>query len=224
MAYLKWDTKVITDFTPQSISEMYNKGFVFTRSGKGIMNQTRSLRIDLSKFELHTENRRVLRKTEGLEISTITLPMSEADYSWEIHKLGKEYYNTKFGEGVFSASKIKELILDGEKSNYNHLCCYREKDSKVGYAICYENQDIMHYAYPFYDLTKYANNFGMGMMLRAILYAQQNNKKYVYIGSASRRGDSYKLYFNGLEWFDGKDWSSNISELKDLIATQQETA
>ena len=57
----------------------------------------------------------------------------------------------------------------------------------------------------------------MGMMLRAILYAKDNEKKYVYLGSFQRPGDVYKLQFDGLEWFDGENWSQNISELKNQI-------
>ena len=62
--YLSWDNKTIVDFSEKNIEAMYARGYVFTRLGKGAMTQTRSLRIGLDKFELSSENRRVLRKTE----------------------------------------------------------------------------------------------------------------------------------------------------------------
>ena len=55
------------------------------------------------------------------------------------------------------------------------------------------------------------------MMLTAIKYAVDNNKKYIYLGSVSKPADVYKLQFNQLEWFDGKLWQSNIDYLKALI-------
>jgi len=217
MAYLIWDTKKINDFSPDEISGLYNKGFVFTRKGKGEMYRTRSLRIDLSKFSTHTKNKRILRKTADLQLQTKQLPLPIAEYNWQIHKLGKDYYDQKFGENIFSASKIKELLTDSQKSNYNLLLCYTEKESIVGYVIAYQNDEMIHYAYPFYDLEKYFNHYGMGMMLRAILFAKESGRKYFYLGSVSRPADIYKLYFRGLEWNDGQVWRVDIEFLKGLI-------
>jgi len=45
------------DFSEKNIAEMYDHGYVFTRIGKGVMHQTRSVRVDLAKFELTSENR-----------------------------------------------------------------------------------------------------------------------------------------------------------------------
>lgn len=59
----------------------------------------------------------------------------------------------------------------------------------------------------------------MGMMLHAILFAKKNNLKYIYLGSASRPTDIYKLQFTGLEWFDNTTsrWKQDISELKKIL-------
>ena len=218
MAYLVWDTQTIKDFSSEEVSSMYDKGFVFTRKGKGVMNKTRSLRIDLSKFSTHTKNKRVLRKTEMLQISSIEIPIPEEQYDWNIHKLGRDYYEKKFGDHIFSASKIKELIVNSNKSNYNLLFKYTEPENNiVGYCIAYQNKEMIHYAYPFYNLDKYFNHYGMGMMLRAIIFAQKSGRKYFYLGSVSRPADIYKLYFRGLEYFDGEKWNSDIESLKALI-------
>jgi arginyl-tRNA--protein-N-Asp/Glu arginylyltransferase len=57
----------------------------------------------------------------------------------------------------------------------------------------------------------------MAMMLNAILYAKENNKKYIYLGSAQRPTDTYKLQFKSLEWFDGDSWSEDLEELKNIL-------
>ena len=164
--YLSWAEKIITDFDDESIEKMYDDGFVFTRVGRGIMNQTRSLRIDLEKFELSSENRRILSKTEELNLSTQTIPYTE--YDWTIHKMGKEFYETKFGEKTFSAQKIKELITDKDKSNFNKLFVYNKDNQNIGYCIVLETKNTLHYCYPFYDLESNYQNIGMGMMLKTI--------------------------------------------------------
>ena len=215
MSYLSWNSETVTDFSPSNVSARYNQGYVFTRLSKGVMRQTRSLRIDLSKFELSSENRRVLRKIDGLWTTVCGLPLE--NYTWEIAKLAKDFYDSKFGKGVFSANKVKELLTDEKKSNFNLLLSY---SPPRGYAICYENEGILHYAYPFYNLSAVngqLSNVGMGMMLRAILYAKESGKQYIYLGSAQRPGDIYKSQFTGLEWFDGKTWKSDLSELKESL-------
>ena len=278
MPYLKWDEKIITDFSDSNINSLYNQGYVFTRQKKGSMNQTRSLRIDLEKFELSSENRRVLRKTEEVKMETSPLPLKSPPllgegpgagyYDWTIGKLGKDFYDTKFGDktpaphrsgatgAVFSANKIKELMTEPEKSNFNVVLVYQtsprsaaealerrrpapllkergvigdpasaislflgrgtqgEGSLAIGYAICYQNSEILHYCYPFYNIQYPISNIGMAMMLKAIVWAKEQNKKYFYLGSFQRPTDTYKLQFAGLEWWDGKDWSDDNDILK----------
>lgn len=217
--YLAWKTQTITDFSEPHVTAQYNNGFVFTRVGKGAMDQTRSLRINLSQFELSSENRRILRKTENLVLNIEPLPY--ATYSWEIGKLGKDFYDTKFGDGTFSANKIKELITDTAKSNFNALLTYSIPEGTVGYCIAYQNSDILHYCYPFYQLLptsyKLPPNLGLGMMLKAILWAKEQGKKYVYLGSFQRPTDTYKLQFTGVEWWNGSEWSADSEKLKNIL-------
>lgn len=228
--YLNWQTKNIRDFSDANIEKLYDEGFLFTRTSKGDMYQTRSLRINLNKFKLNSENRRVLKHVESVEINTSAIPYP--DYDWTIHKLGKDFYSKKFGEKTFSAQKIKELITDKEKSNFNRVLnyfapikilkhiAYKDTDDKranhytIGYCIALETKNTLHYCYPFYHLDSPIQNLGLGMMIKAIVLAQEADKKYIYLGSASRPTDTYKLKFEGLEWFDGRDWQTNLAKLK----------
>lgn len=213
--YLSWENKNIGDFSDSEISSLYNEGFLFTRTGKGDMYKTRSLRIDLKKFKLNSENRRVLKHTENIAMETASIPY--ADYDWSIHKMGKDFYATKFGEKTFSAQKIKELITDKDKSNFNKLLIYKKGTEAVGYCVGYDGGELLHYCYPFYKLTDDTKNLGLGMMIKAIIAAQENNKRYVYLGSASRPTDVYKLQFEGVEWFDGQAWQTDLEKLKQEI-------
>ena len=224
MPYLHWNKQTITDFSEDNITALYNEGYVFTREDKGSMDQTRSLRIDLSQFKLTSENRRILRKAQGLTLKTTTLP--NQDYHWSIGKLAKDFYDTKFGQGTFSANKVKQL-LTSENSNFNIILEYKIRNLEleisnfpIAYAICYQNSNILHYSYPFYALgpMPYAS-LGMSMMLQAITYAKEEGKQYIYLGSAQRPTDTYKFQFKGLEWFDGKTWRNDFDELKTILSS-----
>lgn len=208
MEYLHWKEEKITNFSEKNITNLYNKGFVFTRIDKGVMHQTRSARINLSKFELSSENRRILKKGEGITLVKNEIPYS--GYSWEIGKIAKDFYDKKAPDS-FSVNKIKELITTPH--NFATLLTY----SNLGYAICYENKEMLHYCYPFYDLEKSPKDMGLCMMIKAVVSAKKNGLKYVYLGSLQRPGDVYKLQFEGLEWFDGKRWKKDMEEVKDVL-------
>jgi len=214
--YLCWKEEIITDLSDSNISNKYNDGFLFTRLGRGVMQQTRSCRIDLSRFELTSENRRILKKTEGVELTAIGLPLRDG-YDFKLGKLAKDFYDAKFGRGTMSANKVKELVADFTKSSFNSLLTYSNGDSPLGYTICYHNKDLIHYSYPFYDLTTAPKDMGLGMMIRAVQYAKEAGLKYIYLGSLQRPGDTYKLQFEGLEWFDGKGWRGDTGELKNVL-------
>ncbi len=229
--YLKWNEKTITDFSEHTTTSSYNLGYLFGREKKGLMYQTRSVRINLENFSLSSENRRILKKTESLSLTVAPLPF--LNYHWSIAKLAKDFYTTKFGDGTFSANKIKEILTEPHKSNFNKLLIYTIENTPVGYCIFFENKEIIHYCYPFYLLTNAPHdqpgaisyqltattppNIGLGMMLRAIIFAKEQGKKYMYLGSASRPTDTYKLQFSGLEWFDGKEWQTDLEKLKNIL-------
>jgi hypothetical protein len=111
-------------------------------------------------------------------------------------------------------------MTDFEKSNFNRVFVYSVSEEKIGYCIALETREIIHYSYPFYQLTansyQLPPNLGLGMMLGAILYAKEHNKKYIYLGSFQRPSDVYKLQFAGLEWFDGEGWQTDLEELKKI--------
>lgn len=203
--YLKYDRKTIEDFSDDNIESLYNEGYVFGRIEKGQMDQTRSLRIRLSDFETTSENRRILRKNENLIIQSNQLPLINEKYNWKIHKIGKDFYTTKFGDKTFSASKVKELCT--KDHNFNNIYKYSRTESEsdtLGYCISLKTNSILHYCYPFYDLGVDTRNLGMGMMLKAILDAKESGKNFVYLGSVQRETDKYKLQFKGLELWNNK--------------------
>lgn len=212
MQYLHWKEETLADLSSQNIATMYENGFVFTRIGKGIMHQTRSVRVNLSKFDLSSENRRILKKTDGIILLETVLPLPE--YDFKLGKLAKDFYDTKFEPGIMSAQKVKEM-LTSPKSNFNCLLSFGfPSQEKVGYAICYSDRQILHYSYPFYDMKKSPKDMGLGMMTRIIEQSKKSGLSYVYLGSLQRPSDTYKLQFSGLEWFDGNSWSSDLELAK----------
>src|SRR3989339_165650 len=197
MTYLIWNKKTITDFSDENFSSLYNNGYLFGRTGKGEMYQTRSLRVNLEKFILSSENKRILKKTENIEIDIAPIPYTY--YHWSIHKMGKDFYQKKFGNKTFSANKIKELMTDNKQSNFNLIMKFNRslrevtkerrsypaelrlpydneistlpsvaRNDVLGFCIAYQTKEFLHYCYPFYDLANSPKDMGLGMMTRAV--------------------------------------------------------
>lgn len=222
MAYISWKEKILKRRTAKAVEKLYGEGFVMTRKGPGVMQQTRSARIRLSKFSPNSENRRILRKNASISLWEKDIPLS--NYDWRIGKTAKDFYGGKFGGKIMSANKIKEMLSDAKKSNFNKLFEYRQNvyEFPLGFAVVLETDGLIHYSYPFYDLDKAPKDLGLGMMTMAIMRAKEKNKKFAYLGSLRRRADAYKAQFDGFEWFTGKRWSKDTAKLKEVLRSESE--
>ncbi len=221
MQYLNFGSKTIDLSDSQALIEAYDKGFVMTRVNFGYLEKVRSVRVNLDTFSLSSENKRVLKKFKH---KLLIEPIPLEKYDWRIHKIGKDFYETKFGKNVFSANKIKEILTT--RFNFNILLQYIDTNEPDGFCIGlkaeYEGIKILHYAYPFYKLDKVNSNFGMFMMTLAVTYFKELGYKYIYLGSCHDQRAKYKLQFKGIEWFDEEvnQWKTDLHELKNRLLIQ----
>lgn len=195
------------------VNKIYDHGFLPIRNMPNVFYLSRNIRVDLAEFEPSSENRRVLRKTE--EFSSKILPLSDFNYTVQVQKLCKDYAEARMGKDVFPASAVKNVFLGGV---YNYVFVFEDKEEKpVGYAVCYISDEILQYAHSFYDLKFFSGNLGARMMLEAVMWAKENNRKFVYLGTCYEDKSLYKTEFKGVEFFNGLGWSKNLEELKALI-------
>ncbi len=217
--YAHSSKQTITDFSNEFIEQQYDRGFVFTRLGKGVMQEICSVRVCLERFAPTSENRRVLERAGTLLCSLVPLPLQS--YHWSIGKMASDFYTEKFGVGTVSANKIKELMTDPSRSNMNAVFVYTHKNETepAGYCLARETNTMIHYAYPFYQLrvqSPESRVSGMSMMTLAVVYARAHEQKFIYLGSVHDEKSLYKLQFEGLEWWDPecKNWSTDLAALK----------
>ncbi len=195
-----------------NINEIYGKGFLATRIKKNYYYLSRNIRIDLENFEFTSENRRILKKTQNLTLESKKLQSPQFNY--DISKLASDFFKEKFGKNIISTQKLKWLFTG---DFFNKLFIYKLDDEIIGYCINMETENILHYSYPFYKPNLVKSNIGMGMILKAIEYAKENNKKYFYLGTVYTKESLYKLQFKQMEWFDGEKWNTDIALLKEKI-------
>lgn len=201
-----------------TVEKIYDSGFLPMRNLKCVYYLSRSVRVNLSAFELSTENRRILRKTENFEANLV--PLLEFEYSPQIQKMCLEYAKLKFGEKVFSSQSVKNIF---QGDIYNHIFVFKEISTqrKIGFAVCFILGDIIQYAHSFYDTRFINENLGARMMLEVVDWAKRNGKKFIYLGTCYEQNALYKTEFKGVEFFNGFRWSNDLEELKELVREGQ---
>lgn len=197
-----------------NVEKIYENGFLPIRSIVSVYFLSRSLRVDLSKFEPSSENRRILKKTENFSSKVISL--FDFDYSPTVQKMCSAYADEKFGKDVLPTSTIRAIFKNGV---YNNIIVFTDNFSggEIGYAVCYITKNLIQYAFSFYELKFLKDNLGARMMLEAVLWSKTNDKSYIYLGSCYSKESLYKTEYKGVEFFNGFTWSSNLDELKYLL-------
>lgn len=198
------------------VLKYYAKGYLVTfiresTKSRPVLCVYRSIRIDLDHFDYTSENRRILKKTDFLKLFAQEI----GEFKYDPIKVGKFSLDNFRKRGIkMHISKIKRIYTEGIN---NQILTYKDLDKVVGYATVIVGKNSMHYTFPFYDVEYYKKNLGLGMMLRAIIWAKQKKMNYIYLGTCNQEKAFYKLQFKGVEWFNGNDWSKDIKELKSII-------
>ena len=198
---------------------MFQRGFLPSSRQLDRFYLCRHVRVNLKSFSPSSENRRILRKGEAIEVRL--LPRQDFDFSPAWQDFCLRYAEAKFGAAVMSRERLLQLFSSPIVS---HLLLYRDRDRDldVGLATLYcEAPAMAFYYYAFYDLDYFRRNLGMVMMTRAVSRMQQHGLEYIYLGSCYSRNALYKTQFSGAEFFNGFCWSGDLRQLKALIERDQ---
>ena len=196
-------------------ADIFNAGFLPSSRNLDRFYLCRQVRVDLGKFKPSSENRRILRKGEGIEVKIV--PRDKYDYTPERREFFKNYADIRFGKDVMSFERLDGLFASPIIS---HLVLFIDvkTGAEVGTATVYiEGKELAFYYYAFYDLNYYARNLGMFMMTTAVNLFAERGLKYLYLGTCYSQNALYKTQFAGAEFFTGFRWSENMGELKFMI-------
>src|SRR5262249_40011553 len=152
-------------------ADFFEQGFLPSTRNLDRFYLCRQVRVDLRKFQPSSENRRILRKGEG--ITPTLVPRGEFDYTPERREFFKNYADIKFGKDVMSHDRLDSLFTSKITS---HLLVFNDNHAgkQVGVVTLYlEPNSLAYYYYAFYDLNYYSRNLGMFMMTMAVtLFAE----------------------------------------------------
>ena len=196
-------------------ADFFDRGFLPSSRELDRFYLCRQVRVNLRQYRPSSENRRILRKGEG--ISARLIPRAEFHYTPQRREFYKTYTDIKFGKDTMSYERLDSLFKGRMTS---HLLLFTEAASgaEVGAATLYlEPPAVGYYYYAFYDLNYYRRNLGMFMMTSAVALFAERGFDFLYLGSCYSRNALYKTQFAGAEFFNGVRWSEDLEELKYLI-------
>jgi len=196
-------------------SDIFNAGFLPSSRNLDRFYLCRQVRVNLAKFQPSSENRRILRKGDGIEVKLV--PRDKYEYTAERRQFFKTYADIRFGKDVMSFGRLDSLFASPIIS---HLLIFTDikTGAEVGTATVYiEDKELVFYYYAFYDLNYYARNLGMFMMTSAAAFFAERGLKYIYLGTCYSQNALYKTQFTGSEFFTGFRWSDDMAELKFIL-------
>lgn len=183
-----------------NIDENYQNGLLPQRNNKELFYSETSCRSNLKNFELSSENRRILRKTENFTFEK--LPLKDFNYTPEIQKEIATWVK-KLGWN-FPTSSIKTIF---KNHIFNYLYVWKDEQNKiVAYSICYFSENISHIAYVFYNQDLAHGNLPIRLVLQTIIDSQKLGLKYCYLGRFSQDSGYYKRNMPGFEYFKDNNW------------------
>ncbi len=194
---------------------IFARGFLPSSSDFARFYMCRHLRVELSKFTCSSENRRILRKCDGIDCRLV--PRADFEFTGAWRDFCKNYADIKFGKDVMTYERLDALL---SSKLVTHLLVFTDRASgkDVGIVTLYvEEEQLAYFYYSFYDLNYYSRNLGMFIMTSAVECFAQLGKQYMYLGTCYSRNALYKTQFSGAEFFNGFRWSDNLNELKYII-------
>ena len=209
------------------LTEVYEKGFLPYTGNWGIEGDifylARSLRVDLERFDDTSENRRVNRLVEPLNVRLEVIEKADFDLnSTEFVDFCQEYISQRIGDDNMSMERWQYILT---RETGTHIIRFTVDGKLLGFVFVALNSEILHYWFAFFD-TEYMRTHSLGkwIMWRTIRWAKDNNLKKVYLGTAYKASALYKIRdHKGLAFFDGSGWNKDIEQLKELCKTDIES-
>ena len=179
----------------------YQSGLLPQRNQSGFWYRDTSSRSNLiNNFQLSSENRRIINKTQ--EFTYQLIPLKDFSYNSDIQK--QIFSWIKQLEWDFPVSSVKTIFTN---HIFNYLYIWKDQQNNtIAYSICYCSNNISHIAYVFYDPQYSHSNLPIRLVLQTVIDSHDRGFKYCYLGRFSQDTGFYKRNMPGFEYFKDNNW------------------
>jgi leucyl-tRNA---protein transferase len=197
-------------------ADIYAAGFHPVSPDLKQFSLCRHLRVPLAGWQPTSENRRILR--QGAEFRLDLVPRDDYPLSQEKMSGWLAFAEQRFGPAVMSAQRLEGVFRGAITTHVLVVRDLADAGREIGAAILYvEPPRMVHYYYSFYDLEHRVRSLGLWMMTAMIRFFAQAGFAHVYLGTCYSERALYKAQFDGLEFFNGVRWNTDIAQLKFMV-------
>ena len=160
------------------------------------------IRVDTAQFQASRSQRRSLKRFAHLSAFKKPLAWDEEHYALYRHYQAERHTGSEMGSD--DKSQYMDFLLTSQVNSY--LIEFRDKSQLVMVALVDELPDGLSAVYTFFDPT--ISGLGTYAILWQILYCQQNQLKWLYLGYwiEQSRKMSYKTQFVPYQLFSHGQW------------------
>ncbi|MEL6720169.1 MAG: GNAT family N-acetyltransferase, partial [Bacteroidota bacterium] len=167
------------------LPQIYGQGFLPYSSDPSLTLETyylaRSLRVDLNHFADTSENRRVHRKMEHLDIQVEAIAKADLMEQADFFDFCLAYAQERFSNNAMDAARLQYIL---KRESANTILKFMSNGKAIGYVLAIIHENFFHYWYAFFDtalLQEYP--IGKWIMWRSLHWAKEERLSYVYLGT-----------------------------------------
>ena len=200
-------------------ADLFDAGFLPSARGLDQFYLCRQVRVNLAKFSLSSENRRILRKGAGVEMKLV--PRATFDFSPARQEFCLKYAAVRYGKDVMPAARL-HLVFNSPVATHVLVFSDAKTGAELGLVVLYlAEPHLAFFRYSFYDLNHFNRSLGLFLMTSAVELFAARGAAQLYLGTCYSERALYKTQFAGVEFFNGCRWSQNLAELKFLLRREK---
>lgn len=199
-------------------ADAFARGFLPSLPDLSRFYLCRQIRVGLERFQPTSENRRILRKGEGLEVSI----EPRAAFEWTASRMEFcETYAQSRWTVPPSAGRIERIF---HAPLTTHVAVVRDREGvDRGLVSLFRDGRTWFYSNAFYEPDAPAGR-GAFLMTSVVERLARDGQEFLHLGTCYSRSALYKTQFPGMEFSTGNGWSEDLADLKYRIHREESKA
>jgi hypothetical protein len=195
-------------------AEAFARGFLPSLPDLSRFYLCRQVRVRLDRFQPSSENRRILRKGEGLDLAIV--PRAQFEWTLERREFCETYARARWTSPP-SPGRIDRLF---HAPMTTHVGVFLDRDGvDRGLVTLYQDEGTWFYSNAFYEPDAPAGR-GAFLMTSMVDCLARDGQGFLHLGTCYSRSALYKTQFAGVEFHTGNGWSADLEDLKFRIARE----
>lgn len=196
-------------------ADAFARGFLPSLPDLSRFYLCRQIRVRLDAFRPSSENRRILRKGEGLELSIV--PRDHFEWTPSRRTFCESYAQARWTSAP-APGRIDRLF---HAPLTTHVAVFLDGDGvDRGLVTLYRDGGTWFYSNAFFEPDAPPGR-GAFLMTSVVQRLAQEHGEFLHLGTCYSRSALYKTPFAGVEFSTGNGWSADLEDLKFRIRREE---